>query len=534
LAGGVARSLLKEPVETERIPVTQKALVIGAGVGGLRAAMDLAELGIPVVVVEREPSIGGKMTMLNKTFPTDECPMCTVAPLLNGVMNHSDIEVLTNSEVTSKEGTFGNFEVEVTTTARYVDDRCTSCGNCSDVCPVEMGNEWDRGFGLRKAIYKPFPQALPGTYVVDKKHCIECGLCEIICPTGSVDLNMKKKTKRTFHVGTIVVAIGYEEYDPSEISNYHTDHPNIITQLDFERMVAPTTLNKGMILRPSDGKVPKSVVVVQCVGSRNEQVGNKYCTGVCCMFGTKNASFIKDHLPDSDVYMCYIDIRTPGLHYEEYYRRAQDLGVRFIRGRPAELNPDPATGNIRVIVEDTLASQPMEINANMVVLSSAMIPPAGLGKLGSMLGLLRSKEGFAREFHIKMGPVRSSKDGIFLAGAVHSPKDITQVVAHAGGAASAAAQPLVKGYIEKRLDTAVIDPLRCIDCLACIGSCGVGAIALGEDGRPTIIDAACLSCGACVPSCPTGALQLRNFRERQITAEVRAVLQAAKEEGVAQ
>jgi heterodisulfide reductase subunit A len=494
--------------------------------------MDLAELGIPVVLVEKEVSIGGKMTMLNKTFPTDECPMCTLAPLLNGVWNHPNIEVLTNSEVSNKEGTFGNFEVEVTTTARYVQENCTSCGRCSEVCPVEMGNEWDRGFGLRKAIYKPFPQALPSMFAVDKKHCIECGQCELACPTGAVDLSMKKKTKQTFKVGAIIVAIGYEEYDPSEISQYRTDHPNIITQLDFERMAAPTTLNKGMLMRPSDGKVPKSVVVVQCVGSRNEQVGNKYCSGVCCMFGTKNASFIKDHLPETDVYVCYIDVRTPGLHYEEYYKRAQEMGVRYIRGRPAELKPDPKTGNIKVFVEDTLTSRPMEIEAEMVVLSSAMIPPAGIGKLGSKLGLLRTKEGFARDFHIKMGPVRSSKDGIFLAGAIHSPKDITQTIAHAGGAASAAAQPLVKGYVEKRLDTAVIDQNLCIDCLACVPTCGVGAIAIGEDGKPTVIDAACLSCGACVPSCPTGALQLRNFRERQIAAEVTAILEAANGGGV--
>jgi len=528
IAMGVAKAALKEEVYTEKITVTKRAMVIGAGVAGLRASMDLAELGVPVVLIEKEPSIGGHMAMLNKTFPTDECPFCTVSPLLNGVMSHPDIEVHTMSEVTDVDGTFGNYDVTVRTKARYVSDNCTSCGKCAEVCPVELGNEWDRGFGLRKAIYKPFPQALPSTFTVDKKHCIDCGQCELVCPVQAVDLSMKKSTTQKFNVGTIVVAIGYEEYNPSEITQYHSEHPNIITQLDFERLVAPTTLTEGKIVRPSDGKVPKSVVVVQCVGSRNEQVGNVYCTGVCCMFGTKNASFIKSHLPDTDVYVCYIDVRTSGLHYEEYYRRAQDLGVHYIRGRPAELNPDPKTGNIKVVVEDTLMSRPMVIEADMVILSAGMIAPSGLGKLGSALGILRSKEGFAREFHIKMGPVKSSKDGIYLAGAVQRPRDITETVAHAGGAASAAAQPLVKGYVEKKLDTAVIDPDLCVECMACVGACGVGAISSSEDGPPTINDAACQSCGVCVPACPTGAIQIRNYREIQVAAEISALFNAIK------
>jgi heterodisulfide reductase subunit A len=528
LSGGVAIAALKEPVETQRISITKRVMVIGGGVAGLRAAMDCAELGVPVILVEKEPSIGGHMAMLNKTFPTDECPMCTVSPLLNGVMNHPNIQVLTNSEVTGKTGSFGNFEVEVTTSARYVKESCTSCGRCADVCPVEVPNEFDQGFGVRKAIYKPFPQALPQIYTVNKKHCISCGQCQIVCPVGAVDMDMNKKTTQTFTVGSIIVAIGYDEYNPKEITSYHSEHPNIITQLQFERLLAPTTLRKGHIMRPSDGKVPRTVVVVQCVGSRNEQVGNEYCTGVCCMFGIKNAGIVKEHLPDTDVYLCYIDIRTPGLYYEEYYKRAQKKGIHFIRGRPAELNPQ-ADGSIQVIVEDTLRSTPMEINADMVILSAGMNATSGVGKLGSLLGVLRTKEGFIREFHIKMGPVRASKDGVFLAGTIQGPKDITQTVAHAGGAASAATQPLVRGYLEKRMDTATIDQEECIKCLACITVCGSGAIQImDETGYPTVIDAACQSCGACVPACPTSAVQIRNFRERQIEAEVQAVLNSSQ------
>lgn len=530
IAAGVSRAALKEDIQTERLDVTKKAMVIGGGVAGLRAAMDLAELGIPVVLVEKGTSVGGHMAMLNKTFPTDECPMCTVSPLLNGVTNHPDIEVLTLSEVTSKEGIIGNFTVEVTTTARYVQDNCTSCNLCAEACPVELPNEFDRGFGMRKAIYKPFPQALPSVYTVDKKHCIDCGQCEIVCPVNAVDLSMKKKTKTTHQVGTIIIAVGYDEYEPCEITQYNSQHPNVLTQLDVERFLAPTTMTKGHIMRPSDGKVPKTVVVVQCVGSRNDQIGNEYCTGVCCMYGLKNSGIIKEHLPDSEVYFLYIDIRTPGIYYDEYGQGRQKMGIHFIRGRPACITPQP-NGNLLVSVEDTLRQVPMEIDAELVVLSAGMVPSAGLGKLGSALGILRTKEGFAKDFHIKMGPVKSSKEGIFLAGAIQGPKDITQSISHAGGAASAAAQPLVRGYIEKRIDTAVIDRDLCIKCLACIGSCGAGAIIPEADGIPIISDAACQSCGVCVPACPTGAIQLRNYTDEQISAEIFSIMDTAKNGG---
>ncbi len=528
VAAGVARASKKEPVATRKIPITKRTMVVGGGVAGLRAAMDLAELGIPVVLVEKETSIGGHMTMLNKTFPTNECPMCTVSPLLNGVMSHPDIEVLTLSEVTNVEGTMGHFVVEVTTKPRYVHDNCTSCGRCADVCPVEVENEWDHGFGMRKAIYKPFPQALPSVFTLDTKHCIDCGSCVIVCPVDAVDFSMTKE-ERTFEVGTIVVATGYEEYDPTEITAYHYGHPDIITQLQMERMLAPTTLTKGKIVRPSNGEVPKTVVVVQCVGSRNDQVGNEYCTGVCCMFGIKNAGIIKDHLPDTEVYFCYIDIRTPGLYYEEYYKRAQKKGIRFIRGRPSTITPDPTGDKIRVEVEDTLTHMPMCIEADLVVLSAGMVAPRGFGKLSAKLELLRAKEGFAKEYHVKMGPVRSSRDGVYLAGAIQGPKDITQTVAHAGGAASAAAQPLVQGFLEKRMDTAVIDEELCISCLGCVTTCPVGAISVAEGEKPKVNDVACKSCGACVPACPVGAIQIRNFRDSQLNAEVSALLSVAAE-----
>jgi len=522
IEAGVNRARKLEKVETKRIPTTKAALVIGAGIAGLRASFDLAELGIPVYLVEKNSTIGGHMTRLNKTFPTNECPQCSISPLTNGVANHPLVELYTNAQVKSVEGSMGNYEIEIEIKPRYVKDNCTSCGECAENCPVEVPSEWDKGMSMRNAIYKAYPQAIPATYVRDEKNCINCNTCINICPVEAVDFSMETETK-TFKVGSIVVAAGYEEYDPSEIEPYHygqEGYENIITQLQLERMLGPTSITNSEVLRPSDGKIPKHVVIIQCVGSRNEQVGNKYCTGVCCKFATKNAGIIKDNYPDTEVTICYIDIRTPGLNFEEYYMDAQQKGVRFIRGRPSEVVRDPISGELTVIVEDTLSQTPMQLKADMVVLSAAMVPPQGIGPLGSKLKILRSKEGFFKEFHIKMNPTLSSKGGIFLAGTVQGPKDISETVAHAGSAAALAAQPLVKGYIEKEMLVPKIDYDLCTDCGMCITACNPAAISWNAEGRPEVNDIACRSCGMCMPACPTAAIQLLNFSDDQLLDEI--------------
>lgn len=522
---GVNRARKLEDVETRRVQTTKAALVIGAGIAGLRSANDLAELGIPVFLVEKNSTIGGHMTQLNKTFPTLECPQCSISPLTNGVANHPLIELYTNAQIKSIEGSLGNFEVEIEIKPRYVKDNCTSCGECSLHCPVEVPSEWDKGMSMRNAIYKVYPQAIPATFVRDKKSCIECNTCINICPVQAVDFSMQPETK-TVKVGSIIVAVGYDEYDPSEIEPYHygqDGYEDVITQLKLERMLSPTSLTNSEVLRPSDGKLPKSVVMIQCVGSRNEQVGNKYCTGVCCKFAVKNARIVKEMYPDTDVTICYIDIRTPGLNFEEMYQSAQEVGVRFIRGRPSEIVKDPITGELKVIVEDTLSMTPLQLDADMVVLSAAMVPPEGIGPLGSKLKVLRSKEGFLKEFHIKMNPTLSSKGGIFLAGAIQGPKDISETVAHAGSAAALAAAPLVKGYIEKEMLVPSIDYDLCVNCGICKTICAPAAIDIDENGRPTVNEIACRSCGMCMPSCPTKAIQLINFADDQLYDEIIAV-----------
>jgi len=522
---GVNRARKLEDVETRRVQTTKAALVIGAGIAGLRASNDLAELGIPVFLVEKNSTIGGHMTQLNKTFPTLECPQCSISPLTNGVANHPLIELYTNAQIKSIEGSLGNFEVEIEIKPRYVKDNCTSCGECSLHCPVEVPSEWDKGMSMRNAIYKAYPQAIPATFVRDKKTCIECNTCINVCPVQAVDFSMQPETK-TVKVGSIVVAVGYDEYDPTEIEPYHygqDGYEDVITQLKLERMLSPTSLTNSEVLRPSDGKLPKSIVMIQCVGSRNEQVGNKYCTGVCCKFAIKNARIVKEMYPDTDVTVCYIDVRTPGLNFEEMYQSAQEVGVRFIRGRPSEIVKDPITGELKVIVEDTLSMTPLQLNADMVVLSAAMVPPKGIGPLGSKLKVLRSKEGFLKEFHIKMNPTLSSKGGIFLAGTIQGPKDISETVAHAGSAAALAAAPLVKGYIEKEMLVPSIDYDLCVNCGICKTICAPAAIDIDENGRPTVNEIACRSCGMCMPSCPTNAIQLINFTDDQLYDEIIAV-----------
>ncbi|MHA1680988.1 MAG: 4Fe-4S binding protein [Promethearchaeota archaeon] len=533
LEAGVNRARKLEPIETRQIPVTKASLVIGGGIAGCRAAMDLANLGVPVFLVEKLPTIGGHMTQLFKTFPTNECPQCSISPLTNGVANHKNITLYTNAIVKSVEGSIGKFTVEVELRPRFVENNCTSCGKCSDVCPVEVPSEWDSGMTFRKAIYKPFPQAIPATFVRNKKDCIECNACINICPVDAVNFEQKRERVR-LEVGTIVVATGYDEYNPTEIEPYHYSEPgfeDVITQLKLERMMTPVSITGGEIMRPSDGKLPKRVVIIQCVGSRNDQVGNKYCTGVCCMFALKNAQILKEKHPEMEVTICYIDIRTPGLQYEEFYKRTQTIGVRFIRGRPAEIQKDPITGQLTVIVEDTLSMTLLDLRADMVVLSAAMVPPKSIGTLGSKLHVLRSAEGFIKEYHIKMNPTASSKGGIFIAGAIQGPKDITQSVAQAGSAAALAAAPLVKGYLEKDMLVPEIDYSSCVQCNACITVCPVSAIQTDDGGKIVVNQVACKGCGLCVPICPTGAIQLKNFREDQIYDEIVALTGKPKDGG---
>jgi heterodisulfide reductase subunit A len=418
------------------------------------------------------------------------------------VANHPNVELLTYTEVKDIDGYIGNFNVKLEKKARYIDEiTCTGCGACAAVCPIEIPNEFDLGLGTRKAIYVPFPQAVPLVYTIDMEHCINCELCSKVCAAKAVRYDQKPEEVE-IKVGTIITATGYDEFDATQKEEYgYGVYDNVITTLEIERMINPAGPTGGHEIRPSDGKHPHRTVFVQCVGSRDEKVGNPYCSRVCCMFALKNAQLMKMHDPNAEVYICYIDIRAFGKGYEEYYKRAQEqFGVRFIRGRPATVIEDPETKNLTVRVEDTLLGEILEIDADLVVLSAGLVGKKETKDLAKMMGVDVGPEGFFKESHPKLAPVNTKVDGIAIAGVAQGPKDIPDTVAQAKGAASAVAIPMSQGSFKIEMIRATVDEDVCGGCKVCAIMCPYNAITYEEkEGHLVAItdDVACKGCSMC-------------------------------------
>ncbi len=533
VAGGVERAKRLEDVPQKVVNVDKSTLVIGAGIAGIQSALDLADQGYKVYLLDKDESIGGRMAQLAKTFPTDDCALWILAPKMVTVANHPNVETITYAEIKEISGYIGNFEVTIEKKPRYVNESiCTGCGACAAVCPIEVPNEFDLGLGTRKAIYVPFPQAVPLVYTIDKEHCINCGLCEKVCGPKAIDYNQKPEEIK-IKVGTIITAIGYDEFDCTLKEEYgYGVYDNVITTLEIERMINPAGPTGGHEIRPSDGKHPKRTVFIQCVGSRDAKVGNPYCSRICCMFALKNAQLLKMHDPSAEVYICYMDIRSFGKGYEEYYQRAQEqFGVRFIRGRPACIIEDPETKNLKVMVEDTLMGEILEIEADLVVLSAGLVAKPDTKKIARMLGVDVGPEGFLKELHPKLAPVNTKVDGVAIAGVAQGPKDIPDTVAQAKGAASAVAIPMAMGDFKIEMIRAVVDEEICGGCEVCGNMCPYNAISYKEkDGHLIAItdDIACKGCGACAGACPSGAMQLRYYRDEQIISEIDGMLEAHK------
>ncbi|MTK64494.1 MAG: CoB--CoM heterodisulfide reductase iron-sulfur subunit A family protein [Methanobacterium sp.] len=524
----VAKARLLEPLTAESVSVDNKAMVIGGGVAGIQSALDLGDMGFKTYLVEKQPTIGGRMAQLDKTFPTLDCSMCILAPKMVDCGKHENIELISYAEVKEVHGYIGNFQVTVEKKPRYIDESvCTGCGSCTEVCPIEIPNYFDEGVGMVKATYIPFPQAVPLCATIDKDYCIECKLCDQVCGNGAIKHDQEPELIE-LDIGTIIVATGYDPYDPTEKTEWaYGQAENVITGLELERFINASGPTQGHVLKPSDGGHPKSVAFIQCVGSRDEQIGKPYCSRVCCMYAMKNAQLIIDHEPDTEVTIYYMDIRAFGKGFEEFYKASQEkYGIKFVRGRPATVmeNPDKT---LTIRSEDTLLGKVTEYDYDMVVLSVGLQPPEGAETLRQTLTLSKSSDGFLMEAHPKLRPVDTLTDGIYLAGVAQGPKDIPDAVAQASGAAARAAIPMVKGEVEIEPIIAAVDEDVCGGCEVCIDLCPYGAVER-IDEKAHINVALCKGCGTCVGACPSGALDQQHFKTSQIFAQIEAAMNGGK------
>ncbi len=534
----VARSALLAPQFELTVPVLRKSLVIGGGVAGIQAALDLADSGYKVYLVERTGSIGGRMAQIDKTFPTMDCSICILAPKMSEVGRHPNIELLTLSEVKEVNGHIGNFKVKVLKKARYVKKDCTGCGECIQACPQLAPDEFNAGLSIRRAIYIPFAQAVPSGFMIDMERCLNnqgivaCDRCYQACTQKSVDF-ADKDEMLDIEVGTIVVATGVDVYDPTALTELgYGKFPNVITTLEFERLINAGGPSGGELIRPSDRIRPKKVAFLQCIGSRSKR-SNPYCSNVCCMNTVKDALLIKEHWPDTEIYVYYIDIRAFGKGFEDLFRRARKEGVTFIRGIPGEIIEDIKSGDLTLLGENTLLGSHYRHTMDMVILSVGIKPHKDAEHLQRQLNLSTDTDGFYMEAHPKLRPVDTTSGGVFLAGAAEGPKDIKDSVTQASAAASRANILMSKGEVKVPSITARIDAEKCTACGLCARVCPYHAIQGGkEQGYYRVIEAACQGCGACVPECKFGAIEQNHFTEAQIVSQIDAALESEPEKKI--
>ena len=548
----IAKTILDTPLVEGETPVTKRALVIGGGIAGITAALDIADAGFPVDIVEKKTTVGGKMAMLDKTFPTLDCASCIVTPKMTEVSQNPNIRILSYSEVCGVKGYIGNFQIDIKRHPRYVDEtKCTGCGACIEACPnKKVPNEFNLNLNTRKAINIPFAQAVPKVASIDEGYCLHmkglkngkdnvCGFCEKACAAGAINFNQKEEII-TEKYGAIIVATGYNPIDLKKFDEYaYSQSPDVVSSLEFERLCNASGPTNGHLLRPSDGKEPKNIVFVQCVGSRcsaDSSKGHEYCSKVCCMYTAKHAILTRDHYPDTNCYVFYIDVRTPGKNFDEFYRRAvEQYGVHYIKGQVGKVTP-LSDGTLDVQGSDLILNKQVHIKADMVVLAASIEADKSARSLATMLTTSMDNNDFFLEAHAKLRPVESPTAGIFLAGCCQGPKDIPETVAQSSGAAAKAICLLVKDKLKNNPCTAHPNENACNGCGQCANVCPYGAISyIDKDfrgpNRTTITlhvsqvnTAMCQGCGACTVACPSGAMDLNGFSNKQILAEVDACL----------
>ncbi len=540
----VAKVNLNAPLTPGQSPVTKRALVIGGGIAGIQTALDIADAGFEVDIVEKKPTIGGKMAQLDKTFPTLDCAACILTPKMVDVAQHEKIRIFSYSEVTDVKGFVGNFNVTIKKNARFVkEDICTGCGACVEKCPQKkVPNEFNLGMDNRHAIYIPFAQAVPKVATIDPNACTmmktgKCGLCARVCTAGAIDYTQKDEYIEEKY-GAIVVATGFNPINLDKFDEFaYNQSKDVITSLEFERLTNAAGPTAGKLLRPSDGRHPHKIVFVQCVGSRCSacaEKGKEYCSKICCMYTAKHAMLVRDKYPDTEVYVFYIDVRTPGKSFDEFYRRAvEEYGVKYIKGMVGKVTPEGDV--LKVQASDLIANKQINIDADLVVLAAAIEPDKSARGLATMLTASMDTNDFFTEAHPKLRPVESPTAGVFLSGACQGPKDIPETVSQAGAAASKVIGLLAKDKLLGNPCVAKSNELLCNGCSSCERVCPYGAITYAdkEFRMPDrtlrirrvaqVNPAVCQGCGACTVTCPSGAMDLNGFTNGQIMAEVDAI-----------
>ncbi len=506
IKGAVARIGYIEPLVPLEKKLVDRTLVVGGGISGITTALEMAD-NHEVILIEKAPFLGGHMIGLSKTFPTLDCSQCILTPKMVAVHNHPNITMLTQTEVADVKGSPGDYTITLKHSPRYVDiKKCISCGACARKCPTG-------------AIFLPFAQAVPQAYMIDMSKCKQCGACVKVCPRDAINLEAKEETS-TISVGAVAIATGFEPLDLSVIEEYNYPAPNLLTAIEFEEMLSAKS-NTGMRLQKADGSFPSRVAFVLCAGSRDfTGRGKKYCSKVCCLYSQKQAQLVKKMKGDAEAWIFYIDMRSAGRRFEEFYHHTQEKGVNYVRGKVAEIIPKP-DGTLMVQYEDTNLGMKGREVFDMVVLCPALVPSAGTKELADKLGVPLGDDGFVEEKHVKLDPVNTLNQSAFAAGCALGPKDIHDSVTEGISAAHKASQFLGKGIILIPPEKPMI--LECNGCGDCVKACPYNALNL-EGGKAVLSPLACTGCGICVPACPVKGIEIRNYTRNQLKAQLKAIL----------
>ena len=526
----VEKVKLNEVLTPARIPVTPRALVIGGGIAGIQAALDIANSGYEVVLVEKTPSVGGHMAQLSETFPTLDCSQCILTPKMVEVSQNANIKLLTYSEVDEISGSVGNFVVRIRKKASCVDSaRCTGCGICVEKCPVKVPSEFDEGLGTRNAIYTPFPQAVPNRPVIDRETCLyftkdgKCGACKANCTLDAIDYDQEDEIIEE-EVGAVVVATGYDLYPKANIAEYGAGRiPDVVNGLQFERLLSASGPTAGEVKRPSDGKVPKRIAFISCAGSRDPEHYMPYCSKVCCMYLAKHAMLYREHVPEGEAIIFTIDVRTSGKSYEEFYARVkQEENVLYVRGKPSRVLA--TDDGVAVWCTNTLSGKQMRVDCDMAVLATPIAPSPAAMELARRLRIHTNEHGFFSEAHPKLRPVESLAPGFFMAGCALGPKDIPETVSQASAAASKVLEMFSKKELLVEPMIAWVDEDLCSGCQLCISTCPYDAREYDEEKKVVrVVETLCKGCGACVVACGTRATQQKNLSDEQLTRMVEVI-----------